>query len=474
MSRGRAFADVKRASERERDVTARVLDYAEVTVPLALDEAREQGARCMACGVPFCHSACPLGNVIPEWNDLVADGEIGAAIDRLHATNNFPEITGRVCPAPCEASCVLAIEDHDGEASSVAIKSIERVIADAALERGLAPRRARVRSRRRVAVVGSGPAGLAAAQELARMGHDVVVFERDDEPGGLLRYGIPDFKLDKAVLDARLAQMRAEGVAFRCDTEVEAPMLASFDATVLAVGAARPRELVVPGRALDGVVLAMDFLVQSNRRGARKAPRGAPIIASGKRVVVIGGGDTGSDCVGTASRQGAASVLQLEILPRPPLVRASENAWPDWPLVLRTSSSHAEGAERDWAIMTRRFCDAGDGGVGGLEAVRVERRQGAFQPTAAPVVIPCDLAVLALGFEGPETALASSLGVAVDARGRLATRPDGATNVPNVFAAGDASRGPSLVVWAIADGRRAASAVNARLAHTATNARELA
>jgi glutamate synthase (NADPH/NADH) small chain len=400
---GRSFIDVRRKDESERDVTERVRDWSEVSIPLPLAEARAQGSRCMECGVPFCHSSCPLANLIPEWNDFVADGELDAAIDRLHATNNFPEITGRVCPAPCEASCVLAIEE-----AAVTIKSIERVIADAAIARGLVPQRPRTRTNQCIAVVGSGPAGLAAAQQLARAGHDVVVYERDDQPGGLLRYGIPSFKLDKSVLDARLAQIAAEGVVFRCGVEARADVLESFDAIVLAVGARRPRELDIPGRALDGVVLAMDFLVPKR-----------PIVAEGARVVVIGGGDTGSDCVGTAIRQNAASVLQLEIMPRPPLIRTPKNPWPEWPLVLRTSSSHEEGAARDWALMTLAFQDDGNGRMQALEVVRVARHAGIFEPVGDPFEIACDLAVLALGFEGPETELATSLGGSLVAHGRV-------------------------------------------------------
>jgi glutamate synthase (NADPH/NADH) small chain len=447
---GRSFIDVRRRDEDERDVSERVRDWREVQIPLPFEDARAQGSRCMECGVPFCHSSCPLANLIPEWNDFVADGELDAAIDRLHATNNFPEITGRICPAPCEASCVLAIEE-----APVTIRSIERVIADAALARGLAPQRPRTRTNHCIAVVGSGPAGLAAAQQLARAGHDVVVYERDALPGGLLRYGIPSFKLDKSVLDARIAQIAAEGVVFRCGVEARADVLESFDAVVLAVGARRPRDLDVPGRSLDGVVFAMDYL----------APKRA-VSATNARVVVIGGGDTGSDCVGTALRQNAESVLQLEIMPRPPLVRASHNPWPEWPLVFRTSSSHEEGAERDWSLMTLALVDDGSGRVRALEVVRVERRAGRFEPSGDPFEIACDLAILALGFDGPETELAGALEVAIDDRGRIAA-PGGRTNVPRVFAAGDASRGQSLVVWAIADGRRAAAAVTNWLASKA-------
>ena len=451
MTEPRGFLQIAKKKERERPVADRVRDWREIVVPAARDEVAAQAKRCMDCGVPFCHRGCPLGNLIPEWNDLVGRGLDDEAIARLERTNNFPEITGRVCPAPCEASCVLELEG-----ASVTIKTVERTLADRALARGLRPRPAAKRTGRRAAVVGSGPAGLAAAQELARAGHDVVVFERDDRAGGLLRYGIPDFKLEKGVLDARLDQLRAEGVALRCGRAPDASELAAFDAVVLAVGARRPRDLAVPGRELAGVAFAMDFLEQQNRSVAgEKAPA---LVATGKRVVVIGGGDTGSDCVGTAIRQGAASVLQLEILPRPSESRLAKNPWPEWPLVLRTSSSHEEGAARDWAVMTRAF--VGDGAVRAISAVRAE----GFQPVAGTEhEIPCELVLLAMGFVGPEPELARALGVELDARGNV--RVDGAqrTSVANVFAAGDASRGQSLVVWAIADGRRAAASADAYL-----------
>jgi glutamate synthase (NADPH/NADH) small chain len=459
MTDPRGFLQIARKKARERPVAERVRDYREVVLPAPPDEVRAQATRCMDCGIPFCHRGCPLENLIPEWNDLVSRGELDEASERLGRTNNFPEITGRVCPAPCEASCVLNLEEQ-----SVTIKTIERTIADHAMARGLVPQPPRERTGRRAAVVGSGPAGLAAAQELARAGHDVTVFERDDRAGGLLRYGIPDFKLEKATLDRRLDQMRAEGVVFRCGVAPTAADLAAFDAVVLAVGARRPRDLAVPGRDLAGVHFAMEFLEQQNRRVA-----GAAVVAKDKRVVVIGGGDTGADCVGTSIRQGAASVLQLEILPRPSETRLPTNPWPEWPLVLRTSSSHEEGAERDWAVMTRAL--RGEGSVRAIEAVRVRVEGGAPTPIeGSDFEIPCDLVLLAMGFTGPETDLPAALGLELDARGNVRVDAAQRTSAPHVFAAGDASRGQSLVVWAIADGRRAAVSADAFLASSAARA----
>ncbi len=449
MTHPRGFLQIGKKKEREREPLERARDFHEITVPAAIDDVGEQAKRCMDCGVPFCHRGCPLGNLIPEWNELVADGRIDDAAARLASTNNFPEITGRICPAPCEASCVLALEEE-----SVTIKTIERTIADGELARGLVPRPSATRSGKSVAVVGSGPAGLAAAQELARAGHDVTVFERDDRIGGLLRYGIPDFKLEKASLDARLAQMRSEGVVFRGSTSPAKDDLAAFDAIVLAIGARRPRDLAVPGRDLGGVHFAMEYLEQQNRAvvGDRLKTQ---IVATGKRVVVIGGGDTGSDCVGTAIRQGAKTIVQLEIMPRPSDARDANNPWPEWPLVMRTSSSHEEAAAadalgREFAIVTRAF--VGDVIVRALAATR--------QGTNDEIEIPCDLVLLAMGFTGPEPELAASLGCELDARGNVRVGADQRTSVANVFCAGDAARGQSLVVWAIADGRRAASAAS--------------
>jgi glutamate synthase (NADPH) small chain len=463
----RGFLEIARVKPSSRPVAERVRDYREFELPPEEGEIRDQAARCMDCGIPFCHSACPLGNLVPEWNDLVYAGRFDEAAAALHATNNFPEITGRVCPAPCEASCVLNLEQ-----APVTIKSVERTIADRAFESGLVrPRPAKSPTGRRIAIVGSGPAGLAAAQELARMGHAVTVFEKSDRVGGLLRYGIPDFKLEKGVLDARLEQLRAEGVVFQtgvnAGVDVGADELRGrFDALVLCGGAARARELEVPGRELGGVHLAMDFLAQQNRRVAGLPVSGEPILATGKRVVVLGGGDTGSDCVGTSHRQGARSVTSFELMPRPPEVRRAENPWPAWPLVLRTSSSHEEGGARDFGVLTKRLLGSDPNGksagghVRGLEAVRVTIEAGRPREVdGSAFTLPCELVLLAMGFVGPDrSGLLEQLGVELDGRGNVATK-NGHTSVPGVFAAGDMARGQSLVVWAIAEGRGVAASV---------------
>ena len=462
MGDPRGFLHVPRAAEEERPVGERVLDWREVVVAASEQDVRSQASRCMDCGIPFCHQGCPLANLIPEWNDLAHQGRFDEAARRLLATNNFPEVTGRVCPAPCETSCVLAMRDEP-----VTIKTIERTLADHARASGLlAPMRPARRTGKRVAVVGSGPAGLAAAQQLARTGHEVVVFERADRIGGLLRYGIPDFKMEKGILDERVAQMRAEGVVFRVgvaaglDVRAE-QLLHEFDATVLTIGARAPRDLPIAGRELRGVHFAMEYLTQQNRRIAGDAIDAArAILATGKRVVVIGGGDTGSDCIGTAIRQGAASVTQLELMPKPALVRMPANPWPEWPLVLRTSSSQEEGADRDWSVSTRAFRGR-DGRVAGIEAVRVVLEKGSMKAVQdSELSIPCELLLLAMGFVGPERGgLVEQLGLVLDARGNVRTDASGATNIPGVFAGGDAARGQSLVVWAIADGRRLATGV---------------
>jgi glutamate synthase (NADPH/NADH) small chain len=485
MADPRGFLKVKRAKTAERPPTERVGDYREITIEPSPEDLRAQASRCMDCGIPFCHQGCPLGNVIPEFNDLVWRGRFEDAVRVLHSTNNFPEVTGRVCPAPCEASCVLALEE-----APVTIKDVERTIARHFFETpdhpALRPVRAPLRTGKRVAVVGSGPAGLVAAQQLARLGHGVVVYERDDRVGGLLRYGIPDFKMEKAIIDRRVAQMEAEGVRFETGVEVgrdlgKDELLAKFDAVVLCLGARVPRDLPVPGRELGGVHFAMEYLEQQNRRVAGDErmgsvvlsdPDAGAILACGKHVVVIGGGDTGSDCVGTANRQRAASVTQLELMPKPPLVRMPENPWPAWPLILRTSSSHEEPSvqkdrcEREFAIMTKALLpDASGKRVAKLKAVRVELQNGALRELpGTDLELPCDLALLAMGFLGPEKkGIVEDLGLALDARGSVVTDRSGATSVPRVFAAGDASRGQSLVVWAIADGRRVAKGVHAAL-----------
>jgi glutamate synthase (NADPH/NADH) small chain len=448
-----------------RPVDIRLLDWKEVYHEFGAHDLERQAGRCMDCGIPFCHQGCPLGNLIPEWNDLVYRGKMDEAARRLAETNNFPEVTGRVCPAPCEASCVLNIRDEP-----VTIKTVERTIADHMFtQMPLPPKVASARTGKKAAVVGSGPAGMAAAQQLARAGHDVTLFERDDRIGGLLRYGIPDFKMEKGIIDARIEQMRAEGVTFRAGVAIGAEvrgdqLLHDFDAVILAMGARAPRDLPIPGRDLRGVHFAMEFLVQQNRRIAGDAPISRPILATGKRVVVIGGGDTGSDCVGTSFRQGAVSVTQLEVMPKPSLVRIATNPWPEWPLILRTSSSQEEGAERDWAVSTRNFRSE-DGAVSALETVRVAIEGGKMKHLpGTEFSIPAELVLLAMGFVGPEKGgVIEQLGVALDARGNVRSDPSGATSVPGVFAAGDVSRGQSLVVWAIADGRRVAAGVDAWL-----------
>jgi glutamate synthase (NADPH/NADH) small chain len=465
MADPKGFLKVAREEEDERPIEERVQDWREIVEKATGDQVRLQASRCMDCGIPFCHQGCPLGNLIPEWNDLIYRGKHGEAAKRLLSTNNFPEVTGRVCPAPCEASCVLNLRGEP-----VTIKTVERTIADEIFMSPLVPQVPSMRTGKAVAVVGSGPAGLAAAQQLARAGHDVVLFERDDRIGGLLRYGIPDFKMEKGIIDARMEQMRTEGVRFKPGVAVGVDLsgdelLRDFDAVLLTMGARAPRDLPVPGRELDGVHFAMDFLTQQNRRVAGDATiPGKPLLAGDKHVVVIGGGDTGSDCVGTSLRQGAKSVTQIELMPKPPLTRMPQNPWPEWPLVLRTSSSQEEGAERDWAISTRSF--RGEGGrVVALEALRVKLEGGKVTPIAGgEIEIPCDLALLAMGFVGPERAgVVEQLGLALDARGNVKTDASGATSVPRVFAAGDVSRGQSLVVWAIADGRRGAAGVDAYL-----------
>ncbi len=474
MGKVTGFLEYERLAEAAEPVDSRKKHYREFTLHLSDEEAKVQGARCMDCGTPFCMSGCPVNNIIPDWNDLVYRQDWQAAIDALHSTNNFPEFTGRVCPAPCEEACVLRINDDP-----VGIKSIEHAIIDKAWESGwVAPLPAAKKSGKKVAVIGSGPAGLACAQQLARAGHAVTVFEKNDRLGGLLRYGIPDFKLEKWTIDRRLEQLSVEGVEFRVNhvvggapvgagnaqaKPVEAKkLLASYDAVVLAGGAERPRDLPVPGRNLDGVHFAMDFLPLQNRRVAGDG-NVKELWASGKHVVVIGGGDTGSDCVGTSNRHSAASVTQFEVLPMPP---DPENnpVWPDWPIRLRTSSSHEEGAERDWSIATKEFIGE-NGKVKALKAVRLEWRDGKVSEIAgSEYTLPADLVLLAMGFVSPWASLLGAFGVDKDERGNARAATDGpgcyATSVPKVFAAGDVRRGQSLVVWAIREGRQCARAVD--------------
>jgi glutamate synthase (NADPH/NADH) small chain len=418
----------------------------------------------MDCAVPFCNSlnGCPLGNLIPDWNDLVYRDRWRDAVERLHATNNFPEFTGRMCPAPCESACVLAINDD-----AVTIKDVEKEIIDHAWRHGwVTPLRPSVRTGRRVAIVGSGPAGMAAAQQLTRAGHEVVVYERDDRPGGLVRYGIPDFKMDKALLDRRIAQMEAEGTVFECGIDVGVDLSVedlqgSYDAVVLALGALWQRDLDLPGRHLKGVHLAMEYLVPSNRVRAGLLAA-APIDAAGRRVIIIGGGDTGADCLGTAHRQGAASVHQFDIHERPPEERSEETPWPLWPLVLRDSLAHEEGGHRMFASQTDAFLGDSEGQVTGLRAHRVrEKSKRVYEDVPdSEIELEADLVLLAIGFRGPERPLLDKLGVALTARGTVAHDERWATNLPGVFACGDTTRGASLIVWAIAEGRAAAAAVD--------------
>ena len=464
----------KRETPKRRPVPLRLRDWNEVYEDFDHEDLRHQASRCMDCGIPFCHNGCPLGNLIPEWNDLVHQDRWQNAIERLHATNNFPEFTGRLCPAPCEASCVLGINSDP-----VTIKQVEVEIIDNAFDEGwVVPKRAHLLTGKSVAVVGSGPAGLAAAQQLTRAGHDVTVFERADRIGGLLRYGIPEFKMEKRHIDRRLDQMRAEGTQFRTSVDVGvdvtvAELREEFNAVVLAGGATDWRDLPIPGREFTGIHQAMEYLPWANKAThgdpVLDADGQPPITAKGKRVVIIGGGDTGADCLGTAHRQGAASVHQFEIMPRPPEERADVTPWPTYPLVYRVSSAHEEGGERVFAVNTERFLGA-EVGVTGLRAHEVEMRDGRFEKVeGTDFELEADLVLLAMGFVGPERpGLLTELGVELTDRGNVARNADFETSVPGVFVAGDMGRGQSLIVWAIAEGRAAAAGVDRFLmGHTA-------
>ena len=481
MGKVTGFLEYQRLQEAAEEPVARKKHYHEFIVHLSDEEAKVQGARCMDCGIPFCTTGCPVNNIIPDFNDMVFRQDWKNAIDTLHSTNNFPEFTGRICPAPCEAACTLNINND-----AVGIKSIEHAIIDKAWQNGwVVPQPAVKKTGKKIAIVGSGPAGLAAAQQLARVGHDVVVFEKNDRIGGLLRYGIPDFKMEKSHIDRRVEQMQAEGVAFRTSVFVGGEtgkdalpatigndskttvspdkLLAEFNAVVIAGGAELPRDLPVPGRELEGVYYAMQFLPQQNKVNAGDKLK-AQTMATGKHVVVIGGGDTGSDCVGTSNRHGAASVTQFELLPQPPETENKPLVWPYWPTKLRTSSSHEEGCERDWAVATKRF-EGKDGKVTKLVAARVEWKDGKMQEVpGSEHEMKADLVLLAMGFVSPVQSVLDAFGVAKDARNNAKATTDGvgcyATSVSKVFAAGDMRRGQSLVVWAIREGRQCARAVD--------------
>jgi glutamate synthase (NADPH/NADH) small chain len=461
MGKVTGFLEYTRETPERRPPTERVNDWFEIYNPFPEDRIRQQGARCMDCGVPFCHTGCPVTNIIPDWNDLVWRGRWKEAIRVLHSTNNFPEFTGRICPAPCEAACVLGINEP-----AVTIKNIEKTIVDRAWDEGwIVPEPPSSRTGKRVAVVGSGPAGLAAAQQLARAGHLVTVFEKNDRIGGLLRYGIPNFKMEKHHIDRRIAQMRAEGVEFEINAHVGGNVPLSdlqrdFDAILLAGGAEHPRDLKVPGRDLNGICYAMEFLPQSNKvcEGDSVPDQ---ILATGKHVVIIGGGDTGADCLGTSHRQRARHITQFELLPKPPDARAPQTPWPLWPMQLRVESSHEEGGIRDWSVSTVRFSGDEQGNVKKLHAIRVGPGPKFEAIPGSEFEMDADLVLLAMGFLGPvRGGLIEELGVTLDNRGNVLTNASYMSSVPGVFAAGDTRRGQSLVVWAIAEGRKAARGVD--------------
>ena len=466
MGKVTGFKEFDRQDEKYTSVKDRVKNYKEFTIPLSEKEIKTQGSRCMDCGIPFCHSGCPLGNLIPDFNHMVHQGEWKKASWILHSTNNFPEFTGRLCPAPCEKSCVLGIIENP-----VSIENIEKNIVERAFKEGwIKPQPPKSRTGKTIAIVGSGPAGLAAAQQLNRAGHTVTVFERDDEVGGLLRYGIPNFKMEKEIIDRRIAILKAEGIIFKTNVNVgvnyEVKDLKAFDSIVLCGGATERRSLPTPGIDADGVVQAMDFLTQQTKVLFGKEVKDQ-IMATDKNVIVIGGGDTGSDCIGTSNRHGAKSVVNFEIMPKPPGERSASTPWPFWPLQLKTSSSHQEGVERNWLINTKEFVKDKNGKLTALKTVNVEWK---MLPGQRPQLIeiegtektwPCDLALLALGFTGPENTLADKLGIQTDTRSNYkAEYGKYQTNIPNIFTAGDMRRGQSLIVWAISEGREAARQVD--------------
>ena len=466
MGKPTGFLEYTRELPQRRPPQERVKDWFEIYQPFTTERVQQQGARCMECGVPFCHTGCPINNQIPDWNDLVYRGRWEEAVRRLHATNNFPEFTGRICPAPCEASCVLGINQP-----AVTIRQIEKTIVERGFEEGwIVPERAHEKTGKKVAVIGSGPAGMAASQQLCLAGHDVTLYEKADRVGGLLRYGIPNFKLEKHLIDRRMEQMAAEGVKFVTGAHVGINMDAErlrkeFDAVVLSGGAEAPRDLKIPGRELKGIHFAMEFLPQQTRRVlGDKIPQERSILATGKRVVIIGGGDTGADCLGTSLRQGALSVQQFEIMPKPPETRSPQTPWPLWPLQLRTESSHEEGGTREWSLNTLNFEGDENGNVKGMRIVSVGPPPK-FEPVAGSErVIETELVLLAMGFTGPvRGGMLEQFGVALDQRGNVATNDNNMTSVEGIFAAGDMRRGQSLVVWAIAEGRKTAGCVDAWL-----------